>query len=341
MRSYSTSGISRLGDELAGRVSGVQERTNPYLFIVGAARSGTTLLQRMVDSHPQIAVVNETYWLPRKARPDQGLTPNGLVTERLVDELVANPKFDRMGLTRERLEQILVAESPISYPDFVSRLFDLYALARGKSLAGDKSPGYVRKIEKLHRLWPTAKFVHLIRDGRDVCLSMLDWGKGDRVAGQDGTWARDPVVSTALYWRRSVLLGQEAGATLGAERYREVRYETLVTQPREQAGALCDFLQIPFDEAMLRFHEGRTKPSGRSSKARWLPPVPGLRDWRSQMAPGSLELFEAAAGELLESLGYALSAAAPSSEIREHAKRIKHAFETSASHRGRRFPRGW
>ena len=322
--------------------SSAQATLNPYVFIVGAARSGTTLLQRMVDSHPEIAVVNETYWLPRKFRPETGLTPDGLVTERLVAQLMASPKFERMGLGREVLEQLSAAAAPISYTEFVSRLFDLYAQARGKPLAGDKTPGYVRKIEQVHGLWPAARFVHLIRDGRDVCLSMVAWGKGEKTAGQYGTWSRDPVVSTALYWRRSVLLGQEAGSALGPGRYREFRYESLVTRPREDAEAICDFLDVQFDEAMLRFHEGRTKPAGtRSSKARWLPPRPGLRDWRSQMDASSLERFEAAAGDLLEELGYVRFARSPSDGTFDHVARIKENLEMAAAKRGRRFPRGW
>src|SRR5260370_40042991 len=80
-------------------VAGNAETVNPYAFVVGAARSGTTLLQRMLDAHPQLAVVNETYWLPRKFRERTGLTGEGLVTPALLPRLVASPKFPRVGVT--------------------------------------------------------------------------------------------------------------------------------------------------------------------------------------------------------------------------------------------------
>jgi hypothetical protein len=316
--------------------------TNPYLFIVGAARSGTTLLQRIVDAHPDIAVVNETYWLPRKFREEAGLTREGVVTPQLIRMLVDNPKFTRIGLDQGDLEQLRASTDPILYPAFVSRIFDLYAEARGKRIAGDKSPGYVRKMHVLHRLWPEAKFVHLIRDGRDVCLSLLNWGKGERVAGALGTWGDDAVTTSALYWRRSVMLGREFGVTLDPRLYREIRYESLVANPKAECEALCEFFEVAFDAAMLRFHEGRTREGPRlSSKARWLPPRPGLRDWRTQMSPGDTERFEAGAGDLLDDLCYARAFPRVSVPAWEGAARIVEAFTTEARRRGRHLPVRW
>src|SRR5207245_7285909 len=111
-------------------------------------------------------------------------TPDGIVTARLIPMLVENPKFARIGLDGEDLEQLLSSNHPIRYPAFVSRIFDLYAEARGKRIAGDKSPGYVRKMHVLHRLWPEAKFVHPVRDGRDVCQSRLNVGRKGYVKGE-------------------------------------------------------------------------------------------------------------------------------------------------------------
>ncbi len=70
------------------------------------------------------------------------------------------------------------------YERFVTRIFGLYAARRGKPLAGDKTPGYGRRMMQIHELWPGARFVHIIRDPRDVCVSMLDWRSGERTAGQ-------------------------------------------------------------------------------------------------------------------------------------------------------------
>src|SRR5260370_42662996 len=105
-------------------IDGTMAGLNPYLFVVGAARSGTTLLQRMLDAHPLLAVVNETYWLPRKYRERTGLTRDGLVTPALFPLLLDSPTFERMGFGEEDLEQIAGDGAAIRYVDFVGRLYD-------------------------------------------------------------------------------------------------------------------------------------------------------------------------------------------------------------------------
>jgi Sulfotransferase family len=314
--------------------------TNPYVFIVGAARSGTTLLQRMLDAHPLVAVVNETYWSARKPAGRVGLTADGLVTPGLIPELLAWPKFERMGLGPERLEMLLEKTGPVPYAEFVSSLYEQFAADRCKPLAGDKTPGYVRRMSLVHRLWPRAKFLHLVRDGRDLCLSMLDWADGVRAAGRYRTWADDPVTTTAMYWRLSVLMGRESGAELGPDLYHEIHHEWLCAAPGETCAALCDFLHLPFDEAMVRFHEGRTK-AGRSSKAKWLPPTPGLRDWRSQMSADDVGRFEEASGDVLDALGYERAGRRPSRSVLNRAARLRDAFATEVLAAGRRLPAGW
>jgi len=312
------------------------------VFVVGAARSGTTLLQRMLDAHPQLAVVNETYWLPRKYRERTGLTRTGLVTPALFPLLLASPKFGRMGFGEEDLRRIAGNGAPIGYADFVGRLFDEYAMRQGKRLAGDKTPGYVRRMAQLHELWPAAKIVHIIRDPRDVCLSMLDWTGGERTAGQFGTWQLDRTVSSALYWRYSVAVGREAGMDLGPGLYLETRYEDLVTSSTAELGRLCDFLRIPFDAAMQNYYVGRTRPkAGRSSKAQWLPPTPGLRDWTTQLAARDVAATDFAVGELLEELGYAPGCHPATSALRAHVREVRSAFTGNLRAADRDLPKSW
>ena len=117
----------------------------------------------------------------------------------------------------------------------------------------------MRNIPTLQSFWSEARFVHLVRDSRDVCLSILIWKKADRNAGRYATWTEDPVSTTALWWERKVRLGREGGASLGPELYHEVRYESLVARPAEECAGLCEFLDVPYDDAMVRFHEGKTR----------------------------------------------------------------------------------
>jgi hypothetical protein len=315
---------------------------NPYLFVVGAARSGTTLLQRMLDAHPQLAVVNETYWLPRKFREQTGLTRAGLVTPALLPKLLASPKFSRIGVSEEDLVGLCSDSTPVRYEQFVARIFDLYAARREKQFAGDKTPGYVRRIGQIHSLWPRARFVHIIRDPRDLCLSMLEWRSGQRTAGQFGTWEMDPVISTALYWKFSVSVGREAGESIGRSLYREVRYEALVSSPEHELEQTCRFLGLPYAEEMVRFHEGKTRRKpGRSSKAQWLPPTVGLRDWQTQLPASEVERIEATAGGLLRDLGYATQFDHFQPATRRRVAEVRETFTRHLLARGRTLPRDW
>jgi hypothetical protein len=315
---------------------------NPYLFIVGCARSGTTLLRRIVDAHPLVAIPREQHWLPKWFEQRKGVTPEGFVTPEIVSELIKYEKFVRMCIGREDLERLLGSGDPVKYSDFVSSVFDLYGQAQGKSLVGDKTPAYVDSIPTLHVLWPNAKFVHLVRDGRDVCLSVMNWKRAGRTAGRYAIWEEDPVSTTALWWERKVRLGQEAGLPLGPDLYHEFRYEELVSEPAKTCSALCGFLDLPYEEAMLKFHEGRTKTKpGLDAKGAWLPVTPGLRDWHTQMPLEDLERFEATVGDLLKELGYERACADPSPQAIGHAQRIRHFFTQDVRERGERLPVGW
>jgi sulfotransferase family protein len=312
---------------------------NPYLFIVGCPRSGTTLLRRLVDTHPLVAVIDEMRWIASFFERREGLTPEGLVTPELVDRLLAYDRFATLEISREQLGRLIDTGDPVPYPNFVTGIFDLYGQAQGKSLVGDKTPRYARRIGTLHALWPHARFVHLVRDGRDVCMSILNWKKADRALGRFSTWGEDQVTTAALWWEWHVRLGREDGGSLAPKLYHEVRYETLVSEPEETCAALCDFLGLPYDDAMLKFHEGRTKMKpGLDAKKAWLPITSGLRDWRTQMPAEDLERFEAAAGDLLEELGYPRVVPDPPQEKLENATRIRHAFTQEVRTQGKRLP---
>jgi hypothetical protein len=318
-----------------------QESVNPYLFVVGVPRSGTTLLQRMLDAHPQLSVINEAYWLGRDFRQRPGVVREGLATKKLVRKLLAIPKFRQMRVTEAELLKLLKKAKPVRYERFASLIVELHAARCGKPLSGDKTPGYVARMPYLHEMWPRARFVHIIRDPRDVCLSMLDWDRGQRNAGRYGTWEMDPVVSSALFWRRELSLGREAGTALGPGLYYELRYEDLVAAPADQLRLICRFLDLPYAEAMLDYHRGRGGKPWRSSKAQWLPPTPGLRDWESEMAQADVEHVETAVDDLLAGLGYASSTEHRFRPAVDRVAAVREVFTAQLHARGEQVPHDW
>jgi hypothetical protein len=314
---------------------------NPYVFFVGCPRSGTTLLRRIGNAHAELAIIRELHWVPLWWERRRGLTPEGTVTADLVARLRRHSHFPRLEVDPADVNALLDESRPKHYAQFVTELFDLHGEVKGKRLVGEKTPMYVRHLPTLNELWPDAKVVHLIRDGRDVALSLLEWSRSDRAAGRFPTWVEDQVTTAALFWEWNVRLGREAGIFLGADQYYESRYEGLVADPAHECRRLCAFLGLGYDPAMLRFHEERTSSRpGLSAKKAWQPVTPGLRSWREQMAPADVVRFEAAAGDLLTELGYE-RAAAPSDEELAYASRLRQAFADHARSSGWRVPEAW
>jgi hypothetical protein len=301
---------------------------NPFLFIVGCPRSGTTLVRRIVDAHAEIAVTRETHWVVEWFRRCAQRTREGFVTPELLSGLLKERRFSRLVVDARELEDLLERDEPVSYARFVTAVFDLYGRSRGKPIVGDKTPKYVRHLPTLRALWPDVRIVHVVRDGRDVCLSANGWTRHlVSLERRFPTWRSDPVTTAALWWEWHARAGREDGTASRPELYYELRYESLVADVEAECANLCAFLGVPYDDAMVRFHEGRTKADpGLDAKHAWLPATPGLRDWRTQMPAADVVRFEAAAGKLLEELGYDRAVTRPPEEAVVRASRLSTSF---------------
>ncbi len=268
-----------------------------FPFLVGSYRSGTTLVRLMLDSHPAIAIPHESYFIPQlwNHRPDRDAA-RAFSVDGFLDQLLSHRWFRRWELPEPDVRRALSEAAPRTYADAVRAVYAAYAESRGKSRYGDKTPKYVVEMPMLADLFPEARFVHIIRDGRDVALSLLDVNFGPRT-----------VEEAALLWRRMVMKGRRDGRRLGS-RYVEVRYEDLVAEPEPLMRRLCSFLELPYDQAVLRYFERpdlhREIKNPEHHRHVKEPPTPGLRDWRTGMDPRDVSAFESIAGPLLEQLGY-------------------------------------
>ena len=305
--------------------------SNPYVFLVGCPRSGTTLLQRMVNAHSQVAVMPEAHWIYQLSVQRKGMTPERTVKDDIVSALLEHPKFARLGITCDQLLALAGENQRATYSAFVQRIFDLYGKMQGKDLVGNKTPALVRRLEVVHELWPEARIVHLIRDGRDVFLSLRNRPLHNRDAGSGLGWTEDPVSTAGLWWELNVQMGRKAGEALGPQLYHEMLYETLVNQPAQACAALCAFLEVPYSDAMLRFYEsGKTEKDLR-------PITPGLRNWRSQMSAQDVEVFESAAGRTLDDLGYWRAFPHPRYELMDRSARKRGLLLAQSSRYARAF----
>ena len=290
--------------------------------MIGAARSGTTLLRMMLDAHGQLAVPFETQLLPEllDARDE------GADGEALAELLVTHRRWPDFGLDADEMRASFAEIQPFDLAEGMRAFYAAYAASQDKPRWGDKSPGYALHVPRIAELLPEAHFVHLIRDGRDVRLSQLKRGSNHPNAKKH-----------ARRWRKRVRTAQRAGEKLPG-RYMELRYEDLIADPEPELRRICEFVGLDFDPAMLAYHEragerlgeidrdleagtenaeDRERPLFRAEdrldfhKLTKEPPrLDRVTKWKHEMPPEDIAEFERVAGVLLDELGYEVGEAA-------------------------------
>jgi Sulfotransferase family len=270
----------------------------PPVLVLGVRRSGTTLLRVMLDRSPALAIPDESYFVPQLARRHRGPVDPAA----FVDDLHRLPTLVEWGLSPDVVARRL--RDGMSTGAAVAAVFEAYAAERGKSRWGDKTPLYMQHLPLLERLFPAARFVHLIRDGRDAAVSFLSVAGGIMTEG----WGHPrEAAGFACQWATEVHAARALGARVGPERYLEVRYEALVADPDARLRRVCTFAGIEYEEGMLGY-VGQTDSAHKEHQQRLKePPRAGVRDWRTEMSAEDRRAFEAVAGDLLDELGYEVS----------------------------------
>jgi hypothetical protein len=266
----------------------------PPLLVLGVRRSGTTLLRVMLDRHSQLAVPDETYFVPQLA--DRHLFR--LDPDEFVDDL---SRVVEWGLPLEKVRARLHDGMPVGAA--IGVVYAVYAEERGKRRWGDKTPMYMQNLRLLERLFPDALYVHLIRDGRDAALSFLAMPRGIVTE----TWMHPRrAADFACQWQTEVAAARRLGGRVG-ERYLEVRYESLVDNLEAVLRRICEFAGLEYEPGMADY-AGNIDVSTKPHQQRLTqPPTKGVRDWRTQMSPDDVAAFERIAGDFLRELGYETS----------------------------------
>lgn len=303
----------------------------PMPMIVGVPRSGTTLLRLMLDAHPKLAIPPETGFIP-EAIAQQSLRGHPRRTLKRAVRLVANrqpladslcdaflhvvtelPSWADFHIAPELFRETLSWIQPFTLADGIRNFYRLYAQRFNKPRWGDKTPNYALHLETIGKCLPEAHFIHLIRDGRDMALSV----KGLWFApGKD-------IEMIARDWCRRIRIARRQGQN--CRHYFEVRYEDLVINAVETLGRICDYINLTYDVGMEKYyvtvhqrlneHESRYNADGRvkvtkEERLHWqrlttLPPDRSrIGRWKHEMSKEDHSRFKKVAGEMLEELGY-------------------------------------
>ena len=227
-----------------------ERMTFPSVFVVGCPRSGTTLLQRMLDHHPLLTVANDSHFIPRVL---EKIEPQAVaaaiagkpipLTQRLVDGVRDYHRTHRLELDKDCFAQAAAVSD--TYASFVTRLYAARAELKGKPQAGEKTPDYVRHLPLLAGLFPGAAVLHIVRDGRDVCLSLLEWATPHKGPGKLALWKTEPVAVAAMWWKWLVRSGLDGRSAVAPGRHVLVCYEALVSDPATALQAAVDAIGLP------------------------------------------------------------------------------------------------
>jgi hypothetical protein len=236
-------------------------------FLVGAERSGTTLLRLMLTHHPQIRCLLESSYLVDYLTPEGGEPDGKVVREQINADRVAQ----HAGFSLAPGESFVNAARAFVAKD---------SEASGKAIFGATIH---RRLPAVLQVWPHARFVNLIRDPRDVAPSVVAMG-----------WAGNTWFGSR-FWLEAQQDAQQLFAQLEPNRGITIRFEDLVSEPVTTLTKICEFLGCDFDPAMLSYPEHSSYPPPDASAA---------ARWKKKLSTKDIRLVEAHVGDWLNTAGY-------------------------------------
>lgn len=264
--------------------------TSSPVFIVGAPRSGTTLLVRLLRKYFNINFGAESQFIVHFYKRLHKL--GNLSDPRNMDRLIRKVAQERCVARWKRQYgfslDIDLLKREIREPTFRGLLDGIYgqfAKFAGRKRWGDKYPPHCLDMPVLEALYPEAQYIHIVRDGRDVALSFqhVDFGPKN-------------FMQAAFLWKRYVLSAQKFGRTICKTRFHEIRYEALLQEPIRVMTDLARFVQIEegFQDVVTRIKQQILEDLLTDNSLKW----------KKGLTESQVQKFEKGAGDLLESLGY-------------------------------------
>lgn len=215
------------------------------IFIIGVGRSGTTLIQSMLNAHSKIAFPTEThfvrYYLADKKR-------HQILFKDQIEDLFTIIKQDKdLQRLNFDLEELFSTNrnSIQTLTDFYDLILKTYLDLQNKAIIGDKDPKNLEFLHIIKKIYPQAKILHIIRDPRDVIISRLkaDWTKNKNV------------IYHSLIYSIQYQKAKKDGIRLFGDNYFDFHYEDLITEPENQLQEICHFLNINYEPSMLNYYK--------------------------------------------------------------------------------------
>jgi len=273
---------------------------------MGCHRSGTNLLYDMLLSSGGFAIYRGYLPIYKILIPRFGSIANTASRARIFETWLRSKGFRRTGLEAEQLSAHILSDDCRSGGDFIRIVMDAVARRQGVPRWAVYDPDNVLHMERVKADIPNALFVHIIRDGRDIALSLKKMG-GFSPLPWDRSETRS-LAATALYWEWMVRQGREHGRKFPAD-YVEIRYEDLMTNPRSTLAGLSNFIGHDLDYDKIQSAGlGRLSESNSSFREEAAAEkVNPLGRWKERLSRADVAAIEGTVGRCLEENGYELS----------------------------------
>ncbi|MEZ6118122.1 MAG: sulfotransferase [Pirellulaceae bacterium] len=242
-------------------------------FLVGAERSGTTLFRLMLDHHPDLAFHSEFEF----------------AVDFLEDERFPDSEAYHAFLETDRVFQLTGhdVDRSLDYPELVHSFLEQKRLQDGKQMVGATVH---RHFDRLLSIWPNARFMHILRDPRDVARSNVKMGWSGNVYFGVDRW-----IEAEETWER-------LKSSLDSDRYMEVRYQDLVTNTEVVLREVCQFLGVEFSEQMFEYAGSSTYD---------LPDARALQQWKKNLSENEIRWIEAKAQGMMRRRGFSITTESP------------------------------
>lgn len=206
-----------------------------------------------------------------------------------------NDQFNAWFMGDCKILDELMRRDGIVLRDLMEALYLEYARINNKTIWGDKTPSFFRKVDELHKIFPDARFINILRDGRDVY-----WSLKKRLSG------RKNIAVAAIEWRYKVKKAEEAFSRLPPGRALNVRFEDILLNPQPKIKEICDFLGVQYEDGMLEFYKSSHKFIGEHHSELIFKPISdsSAAKWKKKLSPSDNRLFEFIAYDCLKKHGY-------------------------------------
>ncbi len=291
-------------------MAGTSDRKSSPVFVMGCHRSGTNLLYDMLLSAGGFAIYRGFLPIYKILIPRFGSMSNRVNREKILEMWLRSKGFRRTGLHPEQFSAPILNECRTG-GDFIRIVMDAVARHQQAQRWAMYDPDSVLHIERIKRDIPNALFVHIIRDGRDIALSLKKMGGFTPLPWDRGQ--TESLAATALYWEWMIRQGRTHGSQFPAD-YVEIHYEDLVTRPQETLASLGIFLDHSLDYGQIqRAALGRLSSTNSSFREEGEAAVNNnekinpLGRWKQLLAPAEVAAIEAVVSGTLQENGYELS----------------------------------